>query len=112
MHEAMSNLAAEPVEIERIRSGALELAVVSGSFYAAEKVLDPALMRRLHDELGAELLAAAAPARGVLLVAPAASLDALAELVASRHAEAGGRAISTAILLVSGGRVVGFVGAP
>ncbi|MBX3155993.1 MAG: hypothetical protein KF773_08335 [Deltaproteobacteria bacterium] len=109
--DALANLATEDVELELVRAGDLTLAVVSGSFYAAEKLLDPALMQRIARELDAELLAVAMPARGVLL-ATSAMQPGLAELVllvADRYADAGGRAISPAVLLVADGDIVGFV---
>ena len=111
--EALANLAAEPVDAEHMCVGELDLVAVSGSFYAAEKLLDVDFMRSLHDKLGSTLLAAAAPARGLLLVAAntddAPLLARFSALVRLRYDEAGGRAISPAVLLVSGGEVVGFV---
>lgn len=111
--EAYSNLAAEDVQCDEVGSGIL---LVSGSFYAAEKLLDREFMRSLHDDLGADLLAAAAPARGCLLVGritdnPAA-IARFAELARSRHDESGGRSISPAVMLVSDGRVAGYVRGP
>jgi hypothetical protein len=111
--DALANLAAEQVDVELMRVGELDLVAVSGSFYAAEKLLDTEFMRSLHDKLGATLLAAAAPARGLLLVAAntddAPLLARFAALVRLRYDEAGGRAISPAVLLVTDGEVVGFV---
>ena len=111
--EAYSNLAEEDVQCDEVASGIL---LVSGSFYAAEKLLDREFMRSLHDDLGADLLAAAAPARGCLLVGritdnPAA-IARFAELTRSRHDESGGRSISPAVMLVSDGRVAGYVRGP
>jgi hypothetical protein len=78
--------------------------------------LDREFMRSLHDDLGADLLAAAAPARGCLLVGritdnPAA-IARFAELARSRHDESGDRSISPAVMLVSDGRVAGYVRGP
>ena len=113
MARALENLAAEPVDIEEVRFGELPLVVVSGSFYAAEKLLDSALITRLHARLDAELLAAAVPLRGVLIVTTAqldaAQMARFAALVATRYDEAGGRAISPTILLLRDGRIAGFV---
>ena len=113
MATALANLAAEHVDIEEARFGELHLFVVSGSFYAAEKILDTALVDQLHARLGSDLLAAAVPTRGLLIVTTAL-LDAsqmarFAALVATRYEEAGGRAISPTILLLRGGQVAGFV---
>lgn len=110
---ALENLAAEPVEIEEVRFGELRLVVISGSFYAAEKILDSALVDRLHARLRSDLLAAAVPSRGLLLVTTArleaAQMARFAALVATRHDEAGGRAISPTILLLRRGQIAGFV---
>ena len=113
MEQALANLAEEPVEIEEARIGDLRLVVVSGSFYAAEKVLDTALVERLHDRLSSDLLCAAVPTRGLLIVSTAhlepAQMARFAALVATRYDEAGGRAISPMILLLRGGKIAGFV---
>ncbi|MBA3499883.1 MAG: hypothetical protein M4D80_19045 [Myxococcota bacterium] len=113
MASALANLAAEHVDIEEVRYGELHLFVVSGSFYAAEKILDKALVDRLHDRLGSDLLAAAVPTRGLLIVTTAqlepSQMARFAALVATRYEEAGGRAISPTILLLRGGQIAGFV---
>jgi len=113
MESALGNLAAEPVEIEEVKVGELHLVIVSGSFYAAEKILDRPLLKRLHDRLRAELLAAAVPTRGLLILTTAqlepAQMARFAALVATRYEEGGGRAISPTILLVREGRIAGFI---
>lgn len=114
--EAVANLAEESVEVEQLALGELDVALVTGSFYAAEKLLDRALMSELHEELEADLLVAATPARGQLLVAAATEdpthLAQFTQLARRRHDEAGGRAISPAVLLVARGRVAGYVRGP
>ncbi len=114
--EAYANLAAETVRCDELVLDDARIIVVSGSFYAAEKVLDRAFMRSLHATLGADLLAASVPARGCLLVGTItdqpASIGRFAELARTRHAESGGRAISPAVLLISNGRVAGYVRGP
>jgi hypothetical protein len=114
MSEALRNLAAEEVQLEELYVGDdFVMLAVSGSFYAAEKVLDRAFMQSLHGRLGAELLAASVPMRGLLMVTAAhddpARLARFAAISRMRHDCGGGRAISPTVLLVSGGRVVGFV---
>ncbi len=113
MEQALANLAAEKVDVDEARIGELHLVVVSGSFYAAEKVLDRALVRRLHDRLDSDLLAAAVPTRGLLIVTTArlapAQMARFAALVATRYDEGGGRAISPTILLLRDGEIAGFV---
>jgi hypothetical protein len=116
--EAYANLADEVVQLDDVAGGDADarIIVVSGSFYAAEKVLDREFMRSLHDDLGADLIAAAAPARGCLLVGKITgepvSIARFAELARARYDESGGRSISPAVLLVSDGRVAGYVRGP
>lgn len=113
MDEALRNLAAERVQTESLRADDVAMLVVTGSFYAAEKVLDRAFMQSLHRELGAELLAAAVPTRGLLMVTAAhreaAQIAHFAALARMRYDEGGGRAISPTVLLVSDGSIAGFV---
>ncbi|MGE5186514.1 MAG: hypothetical protein ACM31C_30870, partial [Acidobacteriota bacterium] len=113
--EALRNLADEPVQCEQLEVGDLPVILVSGSFYAAEKLLDREFMCSLHDALDAELLVVATPARGELLASPVGDQAALAQFSAlahHRHHEAGGRAISAAMLLVGDGRITGYVRGP
>jgi hypothetical protein len=113
MAAALENLADETVEIENLQLDGLSVRVITGSFYAAEKLLDRTFMRSMHDELGAAMLVAAVPARGLLVIAPAhAERDLLARfiaLVGLHFEESGGRAISSSVMLVTEGRVAGFV---
>jgi hypothetical protein len=108
--EAIANLAHEPVERGTLDLDGEAIAIVSGSFYAAEKLLDRAFVRALHDELGARELVAATPSRGVLLVAARRDPRSVARFAAiahAQHAGAGGRAISPAVWRVVDGAVVG-----
>jgi hypothetical protein len=113
--EALRNLAEEEVQCEQLSLGDLPIVIVSGSFYAAEKLLDREFMCSLHDALDAKLLVVATPARGELLASPVDDHHSLARFSAlahHRHDEAGGRAISRALLLVGDGRVTGYVRGP
>ncbi len=112
MAEALANLIDEEVEIgELLDQAASQLRVigVTGSFYAAEKLLDPTLLLRVHAMLDAERLLAGVPARGVLLVAADgdSARTRFATLVRDKHEAAGGRAISRGVWIVERGRVVG-----
>jgi hypothetical protein len=114
MGEALRNLEAEPVQIEELSGGDdFALLAVTGSFYAAEKVLDRAFMRSLHGRLRTDLLAAAVPMRGLLMVTAAhhegTRLARFAALARLRHRSGGGRGISPTVLLVRDGQVAGFV---
>lgn len=114
--EAIINLGDEDVQCEEVEVGGLPVIVVSGSFYAAEKLLDRDLMLTLHQSLDADLLAVSAPARGCLLVTPAirdaAALAQFSAIARARHEDGGGRAISAAVLLVEDGRIAGYVRGP
>ena len=108
--EALTNLAAEPVTVEEIHAEGMVILVVGGSFYAAEKILDREFLRPLHDELDATVMAAATPARGLLMLTSAddpSSLHRFAALVQLRHDDSGGRAISPIVLLVTDGEITG-----
>lgn len=110
--EALRNLAAEQVTVEEIHAEGMVILVVGGSFYAAEKILDRAFLQPLHDELDATVLAAATPARGLLMITAAddrSHLARFAALVQLRHDDSGGRAISPAILLVTDGEITGTI---
>ena len=113
MQAALDNLAEETVEIETLELEELSVRIVTGSFYAAEKLLDRAFMRQLHAELAAPMLVAAVPARGLLVVAPAREdrelIARFVALVGLHFEESGGRAISSSVMLVTDGRVAGFV---
>ncbi len=114
--EALFNLADEEVQCEEIEIAGLTVIMVSGNFYAAEKLLDREFMQSLHEALDSELLAASTPARGCLLVTADyhdnASLARFSAVARARHEDGGGRAISPAVVLVERGRVAGYVRGP
>ncbi len=110
--EAMANIRAQPAEVDELDLEGVRVLAVSGGFFAAEKLLDPDFMRELASRLGADLLAAAAPRRGLLFVTSAMQepqkIGVLAAIAAHEFEEGGGRAISPSILLVQDGEVVGM----
>ncbi|MEQ1570369.1 MAG: hypothetical protein ABMA64_32340, partial [Myxococcota bacterium] len=120
--EALRNLAEVEVELERVEVGppglapsaALVLAAASGGFYAAEKLLDPVFLARIHELLGGDALAVGVPCRGLLLATRADQsgdrIGWFAALVRQRHDDAGDQRISPAVLLVDRGVVTGYVG--
>jgi hypothetical protein len=114
--EALANLGDEDVQCEEIEIAGLSVIMVSGNFYAAEKILDREFMLSLHRALDSELLAASTPARGCLLVTADyhdnMSLARFSAIAHARHEDGGGRAISPAVLLVERGRVAGYVRGP
>lgn len=84
MAEALVNLAQVEVEIEKLDLGIeMDLYVVHGDFYAAEKILDEAFMHRMHALIGQELLAVAIPVKSRMFVtAGAQAPDNLARIIA------------------------------
>jgi hypothetical protein len=110
--QALRNLRDEEVQVERVEVQGLVLVAVTGGFYAAEKLLDPELLRKLHRMLGAELIAVAAPARGLLLATTAQQapeqLGLFAIVAQRRFEEAGQQQISSAVLLSHDGALVGY----
>jgi hypothetical protein len=108
---AIANLANQTVEIEELDLGGFRFLAITNSFFATEKLLDQLFMRQLHARLGAPLLAASVPRRGLMFVTDAAPSDpprAMSILAAITDKEsATSRRISKAILLVSEGAVVG-----
>ena len=82
--EAEENLRKVEVEIDKLPVEAeVDLYVVHGDYYAAEKILDEAFMHRLHGELRQELLAVSMPVKGQMFVtAGAQAHENLAGLIA------------------------------
>lgn len=110
--KALENLRAEAVKVDPIDIQGFQMIVVSGGFYAAEKLLDTGFLATIHQRLGAQLLAAATPARGMLMVTSATQeperIATFAALVRMRFDEAGSHAVSPSVMIVSDGEVVGF----
>jgi len=82
--EAAANVAKIEVEVEALDLEIeMDLLLVHGDFYAAEKILDESFMHSLHARMGQELLAVSVPVRGRLLVtAGVQSPDNLAHMMA------------------------------
>jgi hypothetical protein len=109
--EERANLAKLDLPAVPHQIGAVKVRAVSGNFYASEKVLDRGFLRGLPEELGGELLAAAVPYKGLLLltdrVAPP-EIVGFAALAAVLHGETGGAPpLSPVVFLVRDGEVVG-----
>jgi hypothetical protein len=106
--EALRNLASEEATVESIDVGGRAVLIVSNGYYAAEKLLDVAFMRTLHERLG-EYIAAVVPRRGLLAAAGFVDTRSFAVLhdLAVRESS-GSRRISDVVLLVRDGSVVGI----
>lgn len=111
--EALANLARLDLEAVPHDIAGVEVLVVSGHFYASEKILDETFMKALHQRLGAELLAAAIPHKGVLLVTRQVVPPIVAGFVALTAAlhenTQGAPPLSPVVFLVKDGKVVGHL---
>ena len=110
--EALANLARLTIPSEEHEIAGVKVLVVSNHFYASEKILDQSFMRTLHERLGAELLAAAIPCKGLLFVtgkiAPPAVLK-FALMAETQYRDAEGGAPSPVVFLARDGKVVGHL---
>jgi hypothetical protein len=61
--EVVRNLASQEAVVESIDVDGFTVLIISGGYYATEKLFDVAFMRTLHDRLG-ELIGAVVPRRG------------------------------------------------
>ena len=110
--QAMINIGSQEVTTEEVAVEGVRMLAVSGSYYAAEKLLDREFMRGLHRRLGHDILAATTPRRGLMFVTAVERDDKRELLVlqaATRHESKTTRSISEAILLVRDGVVAGHV---
>lgn len=109
--EAIANLAGVEVSIEKIELPTVTFWVAHGSYFAAEKILDRAFLAGMHATMG-ELLAAAVPEKGRLLLTSAvADADAIAGFMAVARGiydkNEAGRRLSPTVFLISDGNIVG-----
>jgi hypothetical protein len=111
--QALGNLAKLEATVERIDLDRLTFWAVHGGYFAAEKILDVAFMKGLHDRVKSPLLAAAVPAKGQLLVTTAVAQPetvmgfmAIARGIYEKNE--GGRQLSPTVFLVSEGKITGL----
>ncbi len=109
--EALKNLAAIDIEVEKVELESLTFWLGHGNYFAAEKILDVQFMQRMHGIIG-ELIAAAVPEKGRLFMTNAAvDPQAIAGFVAIARGvyqkNEGGRQLSPTVFLVSQGQIVG-----
>lgn len=111
--EAHANLAKLDLPAVPHDIGGVKVHVVSGDFYASEKILDRAFLRDLQGKLGAELLAAAVPHKGLLLLTDRVvppEVAGFVALAAVLHRETrGAPPLSPVVFLVRDGEVVGHI---
>jgi hypothetical protein len=111
--EALANLARLDLPVAEAEVAGLKFLAVSGHFYASEKILDKAFLQALHRRLASELLAAAIPHKGLLLITSAAVPPLVSKFVLLAEAEyrraKGAPTLTPVVFLISGGNVVGHV---
>ena len=110
--EALANLARIEAEVQRVDLDKLTFWVVGGGYFAAEKILDVAFMKSLHERIESPLLAAAVPTKGQLFVTsavaqPETMLGFLAVARGVFEKNEGGRQLSPTVFLVSEGVIQG-----
>jgi len=111
--QALENLKAVPVEFQELGEGPQRMLAVSGHYFAAEKVLDVSFMRAMHERLDSQLLLAAVPRKGLLLltsalVEPPTAAEFIG-LCAEQYASQDSAPISPTPLVIQDGRIRGFV---
>ncbi|MET0401036.1 MAG: hypothetical protein ABW123_01480 [Cystobacter sp.] len=110
--QALENLRAIDVELQEVQEGPRRVLAVSGHYFAAEKVMDAAFLRTLHERLASEVLLAAVPRKGLLLLTsplvPPAFLAEFLDLCARQHASGHSAPISPTPLLIQDGLIQGF----
>ncbi|HUQ05761.1 MAG TPA: hypothetical protein VM261_24830 [Kofleriaceae bacterium] len=110
---ALANLRSHKVEIEEMEVAGVKLLSVGDSFFAAEKLLDVAFMKGLAMRLGDDMLGAAVPRRGVLLVTGLGKTPLnggmLRFIAAGEFAKAGSRGICPNVIIIQHGEPIGMV---
>jgi hypothetical protein len=110
---ALANLRSQKVEIEELEVAGVKLLSVGDCFFAAEKLLDVAFMKGLAMRLGDDMIGAAVPRRGVLLVTGLGKTPLnggmLRFIAAGEFAKAGSRGICPNVFIVQHGEPIGLV---
>lgn len=107
--EALANLRAIEVEVVELTVAGATLCMVGEHYFATEKLLDVTFMAALHRRLRSDELVVGLPGRWLMIVAAATDASTLAAVVVAHHAQAGTSAITTTLLGVRDGVVIGVV---
>ena len=110
--QAVETLKGVEVEVQEIDESEGKLFVVSGSYFAAEKLLDADFMRGMHERLKSPLLVAGAPRKGLLFIGDVRApelMNGLMAILAAEHSKSASEPISPTPLIVSDGKIVGVV---
>lgn len=111
--EALANLAKVEVSVEKVELDELTFWAVHGSFFAAEKILDMAFMKKMAAQIGSEMIMAAVPEKGRLfvmnaVVAPEQTLNFMALARGAYERNESGAPLSPTIFLVMDGAISGI----
>lgn len=69
IHQAcVANLKTVSPVLHEAEMGGFKMLLVTGHYYACEKILDPSFMKKLQQQLGADLLAVSLPRKGTMYV--------------------------------------------
>jgi uncharacterized protein YtpQ (UPF0354 family) len=113
MHaQALETLKGVEVQVQEIEESEGKLFVVSGSYFAAEKLLDVDFMRGMHERLQSPLLVAGVPRKGLLFIGDVREpqlMNGLMAILAAEHAKNASEPISPTPLIVSDGKICGVV---
>ena len=111
--QALENLKAISVEVQELGEGPHRVLAVSGHYFAAEKVLDVPFLRAMHERLDSQVLLAAVPRKGLLLLTSALVEPPLASeflgLCEEQYASQDSAPISPTPLVIQDGVIRGFV---
>ncbi|WNG14956.1 hypothetical protein [Cystobacter fuscus] len=111
--QALENLKAISVELQELGEGPRRVLAVSGHYFAAEKVLDVPFLRAMHERLDSQVLLAAVPRKGLLLLASALVEPSLTAeflgLCEEQYASEDSAPISPTPLVIQDGTIRGFV---
>lgn len=110
--QALENLKALEVEVHALEGGPRGMLIVTGTYFASEKVLDVDFLRSMHARLASRLLYAGIPRRGALLLlgdAHPESLRAFIQLCAEQYVPGDTASICRTPLLIHEGKVSGLL---
>ncbi len=111
---AMDNICAEQATVDESDMGGFKMMVVTGSYFAAEKILDTNFMQQMQHRLDAPLLAVSIPRKGTMYIAngvmPTDQLNTVCRVTEMKYNENEREpALSKQVFTVQNGDVVGLL---
>jgi hypothetical protein len=110
--QAIETLKEVEVQVQEIHETEGKLFVVSGSYFASEKLLDGDFLRGMHERLQSPLLVAGVPRKGLLFIGDVRSpqlMSGLMAILAAEHGKDASEPISPTPLIISEGKICGVV---